>query len=135
MRLIFADTLYWVALGFRRDQWHQAAVTVTRSLGEVRILLTEEVLVEFLNAFSSGPWLRRAAVEQVRRIRNSRNMEVVPQTPASFVSGFEFYARRPDKSYSLTDCISMQTMRARGITEVLTHDHHFTQEGFVILIH
>jgi hypothetical protein len=28
----------------------------------------------------------------------------------------------------------MQTMRERGITEVLTHDHHFAQEGFMVLI-
>ncbi len=28
---------------------------------------------------------------------------------------------------------SMVAMRAMGICEVLTHDHHFTQEGFQIL--
>jgi len=26
------------------------------------------------------------------------------------------------------------TMRQMGLTEVLTNDHHFTQEGFTILI-
>ena len=36
--------------------------------------------------------------------------------------------------YSLTDCISMETMRAEGIREILTHDNHFTQEGFTILL-
>jgi uncharacterized protein len=40
---------------------------------------------------------------------------------------------RPDKEYSLTDCISMVTMRQEGITEILTHDNHFTQEGLTIL--
>ena len=134
MRSVFADALYWVALAHRRDQWHQAAVEATRSLGETQIIMTEEILVEFLNAFSSGGWLRRAAVAQVRRIRSSQHMEVIPQTSTSFASGFELYARRLDKEYSLTDCISMQTMRERGITEVLTHDHHFAQEGFIVLI-
>jgi len=43
------------------------------------------------------------------------------------------YEQRPDKEYSLTDCISMQVMKAMGITEVLTHDRHFVQEGFIIL--
>ena len=43
------------------------------------------------------------------------------------------YEARPDKEYSLTDCIAMQTMRREGLTEVLTNDHHFTQEGFSIL--
>jgi hypothetical protein len=27
----------------------------------------------------------------------------------------------------------MQVMRRLGIADVLTHDHHFTQEGFNIL--
>jgi hypothetical protein len=40
----------------------------------------------------------------------------------------------PGKYYSLTDCISMNLMRGRGITEILTHDQHFTQEGFTILL-
>jgi predicted nucleic acid-binding protein len=35
-----------------------------------------------------------------------------------------------DKGYSLTDCISMQTMRADGITDALTNDVHFEEEGF-----
>jgi predicted nucleic acid-binding protein len=47
--------------------------------------------------------------------------------------GLKLYQQRLDKGYSLTDCISMNTMRKSGITEVLTHDLHFTQEGFIIV--
>jgi len=28
----------------------------------------------------------------------------------------------------------MEAMRQEGITEILTHDNHFTQEGFTILL-
>ena len=59
---------------------------------------------------------------------------VRPQTHQSFLDGFALYKARPDKEYSLTDCISMEAMRAEGITEILTHDSHFTQEGFTILL-
>jgi hypothetical protein len=31
------------------------------------------------------------------------------------------YNARPDNDYSLTDCISMETMRRGGLTEVLTN--------------
>jgi predicted nucleic acid-binding protein len=31
-------------------------------------------------------------------------------------------------------CISMEAMREEGITEILTHDDHFTQEGFTKLL-
>jgi predicted nucleic acid-binding protein len=53
--------------------------------------------------------------------------------PASFQAGFDLYAARPDKGYSLTDCVSMNTMRREGLTEVLTNDRHFEQEGFKAL--
>lgn len=43
------------------------------------------------------------------------------------------YGARPDKGYSLTECISMQTMRREGLTEALTNDRHFEQEGFQAL--
>lgn len=55
---------------------------------------------------------------------------IVPQTTDSFLTGLDLYRTRLDKGYSLTDCISMQTMRQRGIADVLTNDRHFEQEGF-----
>jgi len=60
-------------------------------------------------------------------------VEVVAQSHESFLAGLALYERRPDKEYSLVDCISMNVMRLRGIWEILTHDRHFSQEGFVRL--
>ena len=71
---------------------------------------------------------------------NSRiNLRQKPYQVANFgegivMKGLDFYASRADKAYSLVDCISMDTMRQMGLAEVLTNDHHFTQEGFTILI-
>ncbi len=48
----------------------------------------------------------------------------------SFLSGMALYAQRPDKGYSLTDCISMAAMHREGLDEALTNDRHFEQEGF-----
>jgi len=56
-------------------------------------------------------------------------VRVIRQSHDSFVAGFELFRSRPDKGYSLTDCISMQAMRREGIGEVLTNDRHFEQEG------
>jgi uncharacterized protein len=52
---------------------------------------------------------------------------------ASFQTGLILYQSRPDKGYSLVDCISMQTMREEGLTAALTNDRHFEQEGFQAL--
>lgn len=67
-------------------------------------------------------------------ILNDPDAMVRPQTHQSFLGGLVLYKARPDKGYSLVDCISMETMRQEGMTEVLTHDAHFAQEGFVILL-
>ncbi|HYP07769.1 MAG TPA: PIN domain-containing protein [Bryobacteraceae bacterium] len=95
------------------------------------IVTTEEVLAEYLNFFGSGSdRLRRRAAVVMGAILQDRSVRVIPQSHESFVSGLELYTARPDKGYSLIDCISMQTMRLKGLTEVLTHDRHFEQEGF-----
>ncbi|WP_289501249.1 hypothetical protein [Gloeocapsopsis sp. IPPAS B-1203] len=41
---------------------------------------------------------------------------------------------RQDKTYSLSDAVSFVLMRQHGITEALTIDRHFEQEGFVRLL-
>jgi predicted nucleic acid-binding protein len=60
----------------------------------------------------------------------NQTVRIVAQTADSFRSGFDLYRVRLDKGYSLTDCISMQAMRGEGITDALTNDVHFEQEGF-----
>jgi uncharacterized protein len=134
MRRIFADTLYWVAITHRKDQWHQAAVAVSRRLAGAHLVTTDEVLTEVLTAFcKAGPLLRQRAA-LVRDLHETPTVTAYPQSRLTFLSGLSLYETRSDKDYSLTDCISMQLMRAEGITEILTHDGHFTQEGFTILL-
>lgn len=82
----------------------------------------------------SGNQLRERAANLVEDAFDSPDVEVIEQTHVSFSLGLELYKNRLDKGYSLADCISMNTMRHMKITEVLTHDRHFTQEGFVILL-
>jgi uncharacterized protein len=93
------------------------------------------VLVELLNFFSEyGERARRGAVIQTERIISSADVEVTPQSHEGFVAGLTLFKARPDKGYSLTDCISMNIMRERGVEDVLTHDEHFRQEGFNVLL-
>jgi predicted nucleic acid-binding protein len=42
--------------------------------------------------------------------------------------GLALYQARPDKGYSLTDCISMQTMRREGTTDALTSARNFERK-------
>jgi predicted nucleic acid-binding protein len=135
MRSVFADTLYWVAIVNPNDPWAESAKKAKGVLGSVRLLTTDEVLTEFLAALSrGGEHLRCQAVKMVRAILGNPNVRVLAQSRDSFLQGVELYEQRPDKEYSLTDCISMKAMWSESVSEVLTNDHHFAQEGFRVLI-
>jgi predicted nucleic acid-binding protein len=130
----FADTFYWIALATPQDAWHARVVAWERANAGAQLVATEEVLAELLTWFAgSGPGGRNLASAVVRRIQANPQVQVLPQTSADFQSALALYEARPDKGYSLTDCRSMLAMRALSLTEVLTNDHHFTQEGFTIL--
>ena len=133
-RRVFADTFFWYGLVNRRDQWHQKVLQARAELGGVEIVTTDEVLTEFLAAMSGDTFLRVAARTLVEALFLDADIVVLPQSRQTFLDGLTLYNNRPDKRYSLTDCISMNVCRAEGITDVLTHDHHFTQEGFAVLI-
>jgi predicted nucleic acid-binding protein len=48
--------------------------------------------------------------------------------------GLHLFAGRPDKNWSLTDCISFVVMQDEGLIEALTADAHFEQAGFKALL-
>ena len=48
-RVLFADTLSWVALLNPRDASHARVTALSGSLGTTRLVTTDEVLAEVLN--------------------------------------------------------------------------------------
>lgn len=133
MTHIFADTSFWVAIINPTDQLHAKAKEVRRRRAGSRFITSELVLVEALNYFAALR-SRTVASATVRDVVEDQNIEVVPHTRDAFLDGLALYEARADKGYSLTDCISMLMMRERGVNEALTHDHHFEQEGFTVLL-
>lgn len=131
MKAIFADTFYWAALSALDDPAHARAMEISRSIAPEKIVTTDEVLAEYLTFFSSASAaIRNRVGRNVAALIDSAEVRVIPQSRGSFLAGLELYRARPDKGYSLTDCVSMQTMKSEGLTDVLTNDRHFEQEGF-----
>jgi predicted nucleic acid-binding protein len=132
---IFADTLYWIALVNSRDQWRQSAASLNAKLSNARLVTTDGVLTELANFFAEyGDVMGRKVALTIRAILEEEQIEVVTENRQTFLAGLAFYEARLDKAYSLTDCRSMNVMKERGIVDVLTHDSHFTQEGFNVLL-
>jgi predicted nucleic acid-binding protein len=124
----FADTAFWIALSSRRDQYHSRAVEwlqfVLRS--GIKLVTTEAVLWEWLNAFSHVT-TRGIAAEGYRRAHADTLVEVVPLQPELVDAAIELYRARTDKDWSLTDCFSFVVMERRRLREALTTDRHFEQ--------
>jgi predicted nucleic acid-binding protein len=132
IRTYFADSWFFVALLDRRDSHHAAAVRLEALTRGSRVVTHDSVLSEVLAHFSGdGRQARLHAVSAVRRAALSHL--VVPADRSLFIDALALYEARPDKEYSLVDCMSMTLMKQRGLTHVLTNDHHFAQEGFVVL--
>lgn len=131
MSAAFADTFYWIALTYADDEFHVSAVALDTSPYRPLIITTEEILIEFLTFFGGqGVFLRTKALAVTQHILSAKNIRVLAQTHETFSAGLDLYATRLDKGYSMTDCISMMTMHREELTDVLTNDWHFEQEGF-----
>jgi len=135
MKKIFADTCYWLAILNPRDNLHQKAEQVSKSLSPIFIVTSEMVLTELLNTFAvRGEQLRIAAAQIAEQLKSAPNCEVVPQTSLQFSKALDRYQSRPDKRWSITDCSSFLIMEEKLITEALTFDEHFLQAGFHALL-
>ena len=132
MNRVFADTSFFVAFVNQRDSWHELAIKAGETL-EGPIVTTEFVLVEFGNALCAFRD-RHLFVAFVEFMRSAPQFDIVPASSELLERGFTLYAKRPDKDWSLTDCISMAVIQEHRLTDVLTTDHHFEQAGFQILI-
>lgn len=92
------------------------------------VLTTEAVLWEWMNALSDAG-TRRLAAEGYRRCHGDARIEVAPFQAEVIESAVQLYEARPDKTWSLSDCLSFVLMERRHLTEALTTDRHFEQAG------
>jgi predicted nucleic acid-binding protein len=132
MTILFADTSFYVAIFSPQDAMHARAKTTAAGHQGV-VVTTEFVLLEVGNFFCRGNG-RAIFQTMIDSLRAAEDIEIVPASAELFNGGFALFTSRPDKEWSLTDCISFVVMRERGLSNALTADHHFEQAGFVALL-
>lgn len=131
MKTVFADT-YYIALLSPQDSTHARAVELTALL-QPAVVTTAWVLTE-LAAAMSEPTKRARFLLLLDDLVSSDEVKIIPPSPELFAAGIDLFGQRPDKGWSLTDCISFLVMQEEGLTEAFTGDHHFEQAGFVALL-
>ena len=128
---VFGDAFFYVALINRKDEHHEQVMEWARGFtGE--IVTTQWVLTEVADAFAESH-IRRRLKEGFEEMARDPATRIIEVSPEYFARGLARYDARPDKEWSLTDCISIVVMGDEGLTEALTEDGHFEQAGFVAL--
>ena len=130
--MIFVDSGFLLALAQPTDALHERAVKWARHLAEP-LLVTEYILCETVNNLSRRADRHRVAA-LVELIFRNPSYTFIHASSGLFESGLRLHRNRPDKEWSLTDCISFYLMKERGITRALAYDVHFEQAGFEALL-
>ncbi|MBI3407605.1 MAG: type II toxin-antitoxin system VapC family toxin [Planctomycetes bacterium] len=132
MRTVFADTGYYIALLNGKDEYHARAVEFTAAF-DGAFLTTAWILLELANHLAKTP-NRPLFLSLEEDLRKNSRVRILPPTQDDLERGLGLYRRRPDKDWSLTDCISFVAMKEAGLTEALATDGDFTQAGFTVLL-
>ena len=132
MNAVFADTYFFLALLNKREAQHRSSVDISKD-PHVNLVTTEWVLAEFGDAYSA-PQDRSDFAEMYRTLATNPRVKIVPADTQLFQRGVDFFERRPDKNWTLTDCISFVVMQDEEIREALTADRHFEQAGYIALL-
>jgi len=130
----FADTFYFLAL-LNADDQANAAATRWASRPSGPLITTYWVLTEVADAMSA-PASRHFALTLISCLRRNPAVEILPPDLDLFDCGLDVYARRPDKAWSLTDCISFVETEAQLVFDsscvpVSAPQNHL-QEGCLI---
>jgi len=131
MKLVFADTYYYLALVNPRDVGHAKALAYAK-LATVQMVVTDWVITELADGLCAIA--NRPVFTRLLSIIRSGSTTVVSFDAGLMDRGLALFAERQDKDWSLTDCISFVVMQEQSILEALTADHHFEQAGFAALL-
>jgi predicted nucleic acid-binding protein len=122
------DTSGLLCLHHEAESFHDEAL---RAYNTARRRLTHSyILAEFVALAHVRRLPRLAALMFVAALLDNPDIEVVWVDEALHREAMALLLARLDKTYTLCDAVSFVLMRRRSLSEALTTDRHFAQEGF-----
>jgi predicted nucleic acid-binding protein len=128
---VFLDTGYLIALEDADDANHPAAMEHREGFRRMPSFMTTSYVVDEVVTFFNVRGHHGKAVELGEMLLSSPSVAMIHVSEDLLGRGMALLQARPDKRYSLTDCVSFVVMRERGIAMAFAFDRHFEQEGFV----
>ncbi len=122
------DTSGLLCLHHQAELFHREAC---RAYQAARVRLTHGyVLAEFVALAQARRLPRLAALALVADLVANPDIQTVWGDELLHHKAMALLQARPDKTYSLCDAVSFVLMRQCQVSEALTTDHHFEEEGF-----
>lgn len=115
-----------------KDTYHEKAVDLYDSA--TSRITSNYVLAEYTALAQVRGIPRKQIIDFSERILADETIEIVWVDEDLHSKAVELLKQRADKTYSLCDAVSFVLMREREITDALTTDKHFEQEGFARLL-
>ena len=128
---VFLDTGYLVALEDADDENPSTAREHFDGLASMLTLTATSYVLDVVVTYFNVRGRHAKTVEVGEMLLGSPSVGMVYVGEDLLRRGFGLLRDRPDKDYSLADCVSFVAMRDRGISVAFAFDRHFEQEGFV----
>lgn len=122
------DTSGFLCRYERKDLYHEKAVELFDSAPSR--FTSNYILAEYAALAQVRGVPRKQIIDFSEKILANDAIEIVWVDKVVHSKAVELLKQRSDKAYSLCDAVSFVLMRDRQITEALTTDRHFEQEGF-----
>lgn len=127
--MIFVDTGAWIALLNRRDQHHQEAATVYRSLQQQRsrLLTTDYVLDETITRlrYDTTHALAVIFLGRIELLVETGVLTLVEIDKDVFEKAVALFRQYDSARLSFTDCTSFVVCKENNISEAFAFDQHF----------
>ncbi|NJL41608.1 MAG: type II toxin-antitoxin system VapC family toxin [Leptolyngbyaceae cyanobacterium SL_5_9] len=117
----------------QNEPQHLEAVKLLNSASN-KTLTHSYVLAELIALALIRRFPRSAVLTFVLDLLDNPDIETVWVNEQLHREAMKLLIDRQDKTYSLCDAVSFVLMRQRKMTNALTTDRHFEQEGFVRLL-
>jgi predicted nucleic acid-binding protein len=126
------DTSGLLCLHYRAEPFHAQATTAYK---RATIRLTHNyIIAEYVALAHARSFPRPSILSFVVDLLENPDIETIGVDEVLHRTAVDLLLERQDKGYSLCDSVSFVVMRQRGITEALSTDRHFEQEGFTRLL-
>lgn len=132
MNKMLVDTSGFFSLYDEADKFHEQSVSFYDAAA--KRVTTNYVLTEYTALAQIRGVPRSEIIKFSNRILDDKAVEIIWIDENLHRQAVALMRERADKNYSLCDAASFIVMRMRQITESLTTDKHFNQEGFIRLL-